>query len=132
MKSLLTIFRARSKEKLETRRRTFESEAVSKKGRDDANMILEDRLNEEEEMSRMDEPSAEKDVANEQVIVTGEPVEEVDEEDEGAMPAPQVRLGPDGQIILDDMSLVLKLFINRILNAKSYLYFKIYAGKINL
>jgi len=99
---------ARSKEKLETRRRTFESEAVSKKGRDDANMILEDRLNEEEEMSRMDEPSAEKDVANEQVIVTGEPVEEVDEEDEGAMPAPQVRLGPDGQIILDDMSLVIE------------------------
>ena len=97
---LLLLSRVRSKEKLVTRRRTFESEAVSKKDREDANLLLEERLNEEEEMSKIDEHSAEKDVPDSHLNNVAE------EDDDACMPAPQVRLGPDGQIIIDDRSLV--------------------------
>merc|ERR1712137_759579 len=93
---------ARSKEKLVTRRRTIESEVVSKKDREDANLLLQEKLNEEEEMTKMDEQLAEKDTADSQQK------NDEEEEEEEDMPAPQVRLGPDGQIIIDDRSLVIE------------------------
>jgi len=85
---------------LVTRRRTIESEVVSKKDREDANLLLQEKLNEEEEMTKMDEQLAEKDTADSQQK------NDEEEEEEEDMPAPQVRLGPDGQIIIDDRSLV--------------------------
>jgi len=100
----------RSKEKLVTRRRTIESEAVSKKDRDEANLLLDERLNEEEEMSKMDEQLAEKDyekVTDDQQKKCEEEEEDDDDDDE-QMAVPQVRLGPDGQIIIDDRSLVIE------------------------
>ena len=103
-----SLSRVRSKEKLVTRRRTIESEAVSKKDRDEANLLLDERLNEEEEMSKMDEQLAEKDyekVTDDQQKKCEEEEEDDDDDDE-QMAVPQVRLGPDGQIIIDDRSLV--------------------------
>jgi hypothetical protein len=59
--------------------------------------IIEERLAEEQ----VDQPAAEgEDKQNDKNTA-----EEVEEEDM-AMPVPQVKVGPDGQIILDEKSLV--------------------------
>ena len=69
-----------TKEKLVTRRRPLGSEAAPKRGdHEDVNDLLEKRLAEEEQMSKMEA-----------------------EEEEDYELAPRVRLGPDGQMIVDD------------------------------
>ncbi|KAJ9589312.1 hypothetical protein L9F63_017471, partial [Diploptera punctata] len=60
-------------------------------------IILEERLNEE----KVDEPSAPDDIQK-------DTNEDQEQEDDIAMPAPQVKVGPDGQIILDEKSLVIE------------------------
>jgi hypothetical protein len=55
------------------------------------------------EEEQVDEPAAER--GNKQNDETA-----ADEEEDMAMPVPQVKVGPDGQIILDEKSLVGQFF----------------------
>ncbi len=40
-----------------------------------------------------------------------EPAQDEEDDDDSAMPVPQVRLGPNGEIVLDEMSLVSWLYV---------------------
>jgi transcription factor TFIIIB component B'' len=94
-----------SSEKLQKRLRPFEVEEIAKESQvanveSTGNAILDDKLAEEDEM-RMIEENAEKEGEKQSEE------EDAEEEDADAMPVPQVRLGPDGEIILDEKSLVI-------------------------
>ena len=66
---------------------------------DAGNTILDELLAEEEEMRAIEEnPEGDKNKVEKQ--------QEEEEDEEESMPVPQVRLGPDGEIILDDQTLV--------------------------
>lgn len=67
--------------------------------------IVGEQLAEEEEMRCLETGQAEEEVLNDET--KNEEQEESEDSDEGAMPVPQIRIGPDGEIILDDKSLVI-------------------------
>lgn len=101
------------------RLKPYELEALSKEDKTEenkeestGNAILDDLLAEEEEI-RLDEETP----VNKEEIQPSK-VEESCEEEEEAMPVPQVRLGPDGEIILDDQSLVFLIFFYKIQNVE--------------
>ena len=91
------------------RLKPYEQEANAKKNREveesTGNPLLDEMLAEEDEMRQDEENMANGNKSN----------EVVDHEDDDLMPAPQVRVGPDGEIILDDRSLVKNTFfqVNR-------------------
>jgi transcription factor TFIIIB component B'' len=89
------------------RLKPFEVEEIAKESQvanveSTGNAILDDKLAEEDEM-RMIEENAVKEGEKQS--------EEEDAEEEDAMPVPQVRLGPDGEIILDEKSLVIVYYL---------------------
>ncbi|KAK4022250.1 hypothetical protein OUZ56_007729 [Daphnia magna] len=105
-------------EKLQMRLKPYEVEALSQENQAEreestGNVILDERLAEEEEMRQNEEnPQSEINEEDKQPEESEEDkqiaeVEEGEEEEEDAMPVPQVRLGPDGEIILDERSLVI-------------------------
>lgn len=106
-------------EKLQMRLKPYEVEALSQENQAEreestGNVILDERLAEEEEMRQNEEnPQSEINEEDKQPEESEEDkqiaeVEEgEEEEEEDAMPVPQVRLGPDGEIILDERSLVI-------------------------
>ncbi|EFX64268.1 hypothetical protein DAPPUDRAFT_118337 [Daphnia pulex] len=86
-------------QKLSMRPKPFEVKVLSKESKvvlnaqSTKNTILDDRLIEENELRMIETENQSK--------------EEVAEDEEGAMPVPQVCLGPDGRIILDEKSLLI-------------------------
>ena len=76
----------------------------------DCNSLLEERLAEENEENRLMEEFRRKaegaEPSEEGKENQKHEEEEEDDDDAGAMPVPQVRLGPNGEIILDEQSLV--------------------------
>lgn len=89
------------------------------------NTVLDDLLNEEEEIRRIEENPDENPDENPEKIPEDtveehledktekekkeeEENDDDDDDEEEAMPVPQVRLGPNGEIIIDDQSLVNK------------------------
>jgi transcription factor TFIIIB component B'' len=66
------------------------------------NANLDDRLAEEEEMRMMEENPENSE---------NEGGKQSEEEEEATMPVPQVRLGPDGEILLDEKSLVIVYYL---------------------
>ena len=97
------------------RLKPYEVEALANENKSNVeeisdNPILDDLLAEEEEMRQIEE--------NPDSVIDKEKkeVEAEDDEQGEAMPVPQVRLGPDGEIILDDQSLVIENFNVDVLN----------------
>ena len=106
------ICRTRSKEKIVTRRRIAESDAPKQTIDPDSNYILEERIAEEEEERRlMEENTISEEVNKEEGT---DKHGEGDDEEDSDMPVPQVRIGPNGEIILDEQSLV-SIFIFNVL-----------------
>jgi hypothetical protein len=81
-----------------------ESEAPKQAIDTDSNYILEERIAEEEEERRLMEENMISEEGNKEEVNDNHG--EGDDEEDSAMPVPQVRIGPNGEIVLDEQSLV--------------------------
>lgn len=106
----VSYFRPRPKEKIQMRLKPYEIEALAKENQEmDAeattgNPILDEMLAEEDEIRRDEERLA---AGLDEGSKADKSAEEEDRQEDDLIPAPQVRVGPDGEIILDDRSLVI-------------------------
>ena len=93
----------RSKEKLNTRRVNLDP--PPKETLTVSNPIIQDKLDEEEEEVRILNGEDDVEPADDASNKAGKADEEEEDECE-AEPVPQLRVGPDGQLVLDEQSLV--------------------------